>query len=292
MTITTTSSIKLTPTQERALRAVAGVSLDAAGDRGSSPTLRQFRRLVELGLIQIERTIRTPIDFLNHASDYVTTAAGDEWLKVKTRVHLTNAQINALSYFAGVAGVDGSKPNNATYARLRSLRLIEMTGPFPYHRPTAAGYAWLGLRNDNCEQCTGTERRHYVKCPVAMDEEARKIEAEAPRGTCGRCSYPLVWVHEMWIGADGSERCASGDPHRITQTEEEYWAGPRPTVERAIEVMLDALSFSTRRFAIIRESIADTLSPARGYFPGEREYKLAMLAEVDRMEALRPRPTA
>lgn len=49
--------------------------------------------------------------------------------------------------------------------------------------------------------------------PTGMEAEAAEIEAEAPKGECSICEKPVVFIHDMWIGVDGNERCADGGIH-------------------------------------------------------------------------------
>lgn len=197
--------ITLSATAERALRMIAKVEHTPRTTRCKAPTFVDFANLRRLGLAE----------FRNGAagmtwSDLEATAAGRQWLSPK----LTPTQRGALAKFAGVY-IDAPKPKAATYARLCALGLLEKSGAFPYHKPTDAGREWLAL-NVLCPACSNPRGRHKRDCVIAMDEQVRKIEAEAPRSACSGCSKSLLFIHERWLGADGSQTCIGLDPHTPT----------------------------------------------------------------------------
>lgn len=198
--------ITLSPRAERALRMVAKVEQTPRTERAKPSTFAEFAALRKLELV----AFRIGASGMTW-NDLELTAAGREWLKVK----LTDTQRDTLMFFAGVASVDRvkrTKTTAATYAKLVALELIEDCDAFPYHRVTTAGLEWLGLPT-TCPACCGPRDRHKRDCPVAMHEQAVKIEATAPQAKCSACSKSLLWIHERWIGVDGATTCIGLDSH-------------------------------------------------------------------------------
>lgn len=173
--------IKLTDSQEKGLRLVAAAEQTDRTRSAYSPTYTDFANLRKLSLV----AFREGSSGL-HWSNLEVTELGRDWLK-PDKVKLTPTQRDTLAFFAGVASVEEVKrAKPGTYARLRTLGLIEECDAFPYHRATDAGREWLGL----------TTR-----------------DAEPQATSCTNCFRKLVPINGELIGQDGDVNCPSGFPH-------------------------------------------------------------------------------